>query len=233
MTQISVRDLADELSTSPKTIRAWMRLQNWRTLVELGQPWLLTREQVEQIRERFADGNSQETVLVPRINSDDPLPGLTVAELLTSYRNVLASLRARGLVRTNNAPTGDLAEYCAAVVYDGLLAPNSEKSHDLVAEDGRRIQVKVRLIRPGTSKAAVFSPIRSFDFHAALFLLIDDEAGEVEIARELSAAEVREHGRHREHTNGVVLRIGQARSLKVGTDLTEQFRVAWREMLAQ
>jgi hypothetical protein len=126
-----------------------------------------------------------------------------------------------------------LAEYCAAVVYDGLLAPNSEKSYDLVAEDGRRVQVKVRLIRPDTSKAAVFSPIRSFDFDAGLFLLVGDELGEVEVARELTALEIQEHGKHRTHTNGVVLRIGQIRSLAVGVDMTEQFQVAWRYLLTR
>ncbi len=213
-------------------MRAWMRRQGWRSLVEHGQTWLLTPEQATKLRDRFGT-NEGDARAAPEPDGDDPLPQLTVADLMASYRNVLASLRSRGLVRTNNAPIGDLAEYCAAVVYDGLLAPNSEKSYDLVAEDGRRIQVKVRLIRPGTSKAAVFSPIRSFDFNACLFLLVDDEGGDVELARELSVDEVHEHGRHREHTNGTVLRIGQLRTLAGGVDLTERFREAWHEILAR
>ena len=208
-----------------------MRHQGWRSLVEFGQPWILSPEQEAQLRGKFGGVVDLTEPALGEATGIDPLSGLTVGELLTSYRNILGSLRVRGLVRTNNAPIGDLAEYCAAVVYDGLLAPNSEKSYDLVAEDGRRIQVKVRLIRPGTSKAAVFSPIRSFDFDACLFLLVDDDAGDVEIARELTAAEVREHGKHREHTNGVVLRVGQARSLGVGSDLTEEFRATWRDLL--
>jgi len=229
----TVRELADELGVSPKTVRGWMRRQGWRSLVEFGQPWILSPEQETHLRERFG-GVGELSEPAPVEPADiDPLPALSVGELLTSYRNILGSLRVRGLVRTNNAPIGDLAEYCAAVVYDGLLAPNSEKSYDLVAEDGRRIQVKVRLIRPGTSKAAVFSPIRSFDFDACLFLLVDDDAGDVEVARELTAAEVREHGRHREHTNGVVLRVGQARALDAGVDLTEEFRATWRDLLSR
>lgn len=227
----TVRELADELGVSPKTVRAWMRRQGWRSLVEFGQPWILSPEQEAHLRGKFGGVAYLSRPASVEATGTDPLPGLTVGELLTSYRNILSSLRVRALVRTNNAPIGDLAEYCAAVVYDGLLAPNSEKSYDLVAEDGRRIQVKVRLIRPGTSKAAVFSPIRSFDFDACLFLLVDDDAGDVEIARELTAAEVREHGKHREHTNGVVLRVGQARSLGVGNDLTEEFRATWRDLL--
>jgi hypothetical protein len=225
----SVRELAAELGAHPKTMRAWMRRQGWRSAVEMGQPWLITPAQAADLRRRFSGEDIEQPAL-----TDDPLPDLTVGELLDTYRSILTSLRSRGLVRTNNAPIGDLAEYCAAVVYDGLLAPNSEKSYDLVAEDGRRVQVKVRLIRPATSKAAVFSPIRSFDFDGCVFLLVDDEAGEVISARELTVDEVRLHGRHRIHTNGVVVRLGQVRGVEtIGVDLTEPFRVAWRELMGR
>ncbi|MFC5500673.1 DUF6998 domain-containing protein [Lysinimonas soli] len=227
---ISVRELADELAVSPKSIRAWMRKQNWRSVVEHGQPWLLSPSQVRELRGRFAlEAADDEIVLA--VADGDPLPGLSIGELLTTYRHVLASLRARGMVRTNNAPIGDLAEYCAAIVYDGLLAPNSEKSYDLVAEDGRRIQVKVRVIRSDTRPTAAFSPLRSFRFDAAVFLLVNDESGRVETAMELSAAEVQEVGKYREHTNGTVLRIGQIRRRSLGVDLTARFDEAWHEML--
>lgn len=226
---LTVQALAAELQVPAKTMRAWMRRQGWRSLVERGHPWVLSPEQSASLRAQF-DGNPEPSSTAPIA---DTLAGLSVAELLTNHRSILASLKARGLVRTNNAPIGDLAEYAAAIVYDGLLAPNSEKSYDLVAEDGRRIQVKVRLIRPGTSRSAVFSSVRSFDFDGALFLLVDDEAGDVELARELTVQEVREHGRHREHTNGVVLRIGQLRSLSSGVDLTRAFQVVWEELLAR
>ncbi|HEY4225779.1 MAG TPA: hypothetical protein VGM70_08200 [Pseudolysinimonas sp.] len=229
---ITVRDLAQELAVSPKTVRAWMRLQHWRSSVELGQPWLLAPEQSDLVRAHFGDETNDPGLGVAVVSGADPLPDLTVEQLLTSYRHVLMSLRARGLVRTSNAPIGDLAEYCAAIVYDGLLAPNSEKSYDLIAEDGRRIQVKVRLIRPDTNRAAVFSPIRSFDFDAGLFLIVDDEAGDVEMARELTVDDIREHGQHREHTNGLVMRVSQIRSKGLGVDLTAEFSAAWREMLA-
>lgn len=206
-----------------------MRLQNWRSSVEQGQPWLLTPEQSDLVRGRFGEEPNDSTGVGRPI--DDPLPDQTVAELLTSYRNILLSLRARGLVRTSNAPIGDLAEYCAAIVYDGLLAPNSEKSYDLIAEDGRRIQVKVRLLRPDTSRAAVFSPIRSFDFHGGLFLIVDDQAGDVKTARELTVQEIRDHGKHRDHTNGLVMRTSQISAKGLGIDLTAEFSAAWREML--
>lgn len=226
---ISVPELARELGADPKTVRAWMRKQQWRSSVELGQPWVLDSDQVGAIRSKF--GGVAATASPFSESTLDPLPDLSVGELLDTYRNVLKSLSIRGLVRTNNAPIGDLAEYCAAIVYDGLLAPNSAKSYDLVAADGRRIQAKVRLIRPTTSTSAVFSPIRSFGFDACIFLLVNDDGGHVEVAKELTVDEVREIGKHRELVNGVHVRIGKLRSTTAGIDRTGEFDVAWREML--
>jgi hypothetical protein len=227
----SVREIAADLGVSPKAMRAWMRRQGWRSVVEHGQTWVISPEQEAALRDRFSGSETVESQL--DIAEGDPNPGVSVGELLDAYRGILGSLRVRGLVRTNNAPIGDLAEYAAAVVYDGLLAPNSEKSYDLVAEDGRRIQAKVRVIRSDTRKSSVFSPIRSFDFDACVFLLIDDEADEVLVARELSVADVQLLGRHRTHTNGTVVRTGQLASSSLGVDLTEQFRVVWRELLGK
>ena len=147
--------------------------------------------------------------------------------------DVLTELRHRGLVRTYNAPIGDLAEYCAAIVYDGLLAPNSEKSYDLVAVDGRKVQVKVRVRRADTSSSATFSVIRSFDFDVCLFLLIDSD-GEVAAAREWTVQEVRDAGRHKPHINGSVVRLSQVTSgSALGIDRLAEFRQAGRELAAQ
>lgn len=137
-------------------------------------------------------------------------------------------------MRTNNAPIGDLAEYCAAIVYDGLLAPNSKKGYDLVTGDGRRVQVKVRLIRSDTSPSAVFSPIRSFDFDVCVFVLIDAAANDVLAATEWTAESIREIGKHRAHTNGLVVRVGQVRSSAgQSTDRSHEFRRAWVELSEQ
>lgn len=228
----TVSELAVELGVSAKTMRAWMRRQGWRHPVELGSPWTLTPEQLGHLRAHFSNST---TTTAPRAASvETGFESLTVGELLDTYGRILTELRLRNLVRTNNAPIGDLAEYCAASVYDGLLAPNSEKSYDLIAADGAKIQIKVRQIRPDTSPAAVFSPIRSFEFDACLFLLIDNERNIVLAAREWTANQVREHGRHRMHTNGTVVRVAQVRSSPTtGVDRTEEFDATWQALLTQ
>lgn len=246
----SVPELAAQIGADPKRVRGWMRTQGWRHPTEAGQPWALTGEQVAILTARFSKSTAASSAgsiavqpastLVPSdlddIGGEDesPLAHLSVGELLDTYTDVLAELRTRHLVRTNNAPIGDLAEFCAAMVYDGLLAPNSEKSYDLAAADGRKVQVKVRLVRPGMASGAVFSPIRSFDFDLCAFLVIDNAAGQVVAAREWTPEEVREHGSFKQHTNGTVVTVSQVRSSKArGRDRTEDFDAAWRDLLSQ
>ena len=235
----AVNQVATLLGVEPQQVRTWMRRQDWRAPAEKGSPWVLTPAQVDAITAKFSSESTSERapVEVPRAANEPvrgPLPDLSVGELLAMNGKVLAELRTRGLVRTNNAPIGDLAEYCAAIVYDGLLAPNSEKSYDLTAADARKVQVKVRLIYPATVASALFSSIRSFDFDVCVFILIDQAAASVIAAREWTAAEVREFGHHRVHTNGTVVRIGQVRaSNPLGVDKTRVFNATWRDLLSQ
>jgi hypothetical protein len=244
----SVPQLASTLQVDAKTMRSWMRAQGWRSAVEHGQPWSLTAEQVAILAAKYgpmeapaassngADDEVASSEDAPTSGSDlrTPLAALTVGELLATYADVLAELRERNLIRTHNAPIGDLAEFCAATVYDGLFAPNSEKSFDLTAADGRRVQVKVRQMRPGSPRSALFSPIRSFGFDVSVFIVIDTFTNQVAAAREWSADEVREHGSFKKHTNGTTVTLSQVLAKTArGIDRTADFANAWQALLAQ
>lgn len=218
--------LADELGVNSRQVRRWLRESGIRPQTEQGQRVSLTVDQADLVRQHFDGGAAAEVKAQPGFTG----ASWTVGQLLGTYSSILEELRRRGLVRTNNAPIGDLAEYAASIVYGGTLAPNSEKSYDLTASDGRLIQVKVRNIRPETSPSAIFSVIRSFGFDACIFVLIDSVSLQVHGAFEWTAAEVREFGVHREHTNGIAIRVGQARQR--GVDLTDQVDDVWRDMLA-
>jgi hypothetical protein len=50
------------------------------------------------------------------------------------YRAILRELRSRGVIRTDNAPVGDYAEYLVATTLGGQLAPNSEKAWDVLGD---------------------------------------------------------------------------------------------------
>lgn len=148
------------------------------------------------------------SVDTPRLSGvTDPVPvppfrpvDLSVRELLASYVAILDELRHRSVIRTRNSPLGDLAETLAQRAYGGKLAPNSEKSYDLLTSDGRRIQVKARTVDAADRRTQIFSAVRSWSFDAALFLLFDASTFDLIWARELTRDESQAVARVNEHT---------------------------------
>ncbi|GAB3132718.1 hypothetical protein GCM10027057_05340 [Marisediminicola antarctica] len=183
-------DLARALDVDSKRLRAWLRKHAARPEANLGDQWALSPAEADAARQAFAPSKA------PDSPGFDPSM-LTVGEVLHVYTGLLAELRHRGLIRTNNAPIGDLAEYACAAYYKGELAPNSEKSYDLIAADGRRVQVKVRNGRIDTRPSAGFSSIRSMDFDVCVFILANANANtnSIESAYEWTADDVRTRGR--------------------------------------
>jgi hypothetical protein len=153
------------------------------------------------------------------------LAELSIGELLSLSRGVLGELRARGVIRTANAPTGDYAEWLAARATKVRLDPSSKRSWDLVSEAGERVQVKARVVteisRPGQRQ---LSPFRSWAFDAALIVLFDERLT-VRRAAWLAVEEVRAAARADPHVNAARV-IATDALLARGTDWTERLREA-------
>jgi hypothetical protein len=67
------------------------------------------------------------------------------------------------VIRTENALLGDYAEYLVATALGGHLAPNAEKSWDVLGSDGEKLQVKARVVSdPAGPGQLQMSPFRSF-----------------------------------------------------------------------
>ena len=158
--------------------------------------------------------------------TNSELKSMSVGELLDTYSGILDELRNRSLIRTKNAPVGDLAEYAASIAYAGTLERNSAKSDDLLAGDGRRVQVKVRNVVPSTSPSQTFSAIRSDGYDVCLFVLVTDNS--VTLAKEWSTEDVKMDGRFQAHTTSVTVRVGKV--LVIGTDVTPMLQSAWTDM---
>lgn len=142
------------------------------------------------------------------VDEDRQLEGVPTADLLAAYAGTLVELRRRGVVRTGNAPVGDYAEWLVAGALDGTLATNtSAKSSDLTLPDGRRVQVKARLVG-GTGKGQLqTSPFRSWNFDAAALVLLDSATYDVRLAVLAPVEAVRANARWRKHVNGDVVFI--------------------------
>ncbi|WP_336794173.1 DUF6998 domain-containing protein [Gordonia malaquae] len=157
--------------------------------------------------------------------TDTPHPSLTgmsVQDLLRLDADIIAELRARGVVRTSNKPIGDIAEAIVHTARGGAMEPNSRKSHDITSRDGTRIQVKAMGTR-AAGNSGKFSPFRSLDFDTSVFLLFDATFTLTE-AREVSASDI-ETLPVTTHINGRQPRLTWVR--QHGTDVTAEMTTAW------
>ena len=157
------------------------------------------------------------------------LEDLETAELMRLHRISLYELLRRGIIRTLNAPQGDWAELLVATAYNGRRAANSEKSYDVVADDGRRLQVKARALDHERVGSSITSPFRSWDFDAAIIVLLNPVDLSVGRATELTVDAARANATYRKHVNGHVLRPNSA-LMSQGIDISDRLRTAARAL---
>lgn len=148
---------------------------------------------------------------------------LSVKDLMRLEASIVKELRRRDLVRTNNKPLGDIAEYVVWLARGGVLEPNSTKSHDITTASGHRIQVKAMANR-AAGAGARFSPFRSAGYHTAVFLVFD-HAFEIVEAFEVGAEAIEAHVRYIPHVAGRQPSLTQVRAL--GIDVTAEMRSAY------
>ena len=102
---------------------------------------------------------------------------LSVAELLSLHAQIGEDLRARGIARSANNPTGDLAEYLFCKAFGWAQAPNSEHGFDATGADGIRYQIKGRRIhrRNKSRQLSAIPNLPSHPFDVLAGVLFDDE----------------------------------------------------------
>lgn len=130
------------------------------------------------------------------------IKSLSVAELLVLHAQVGEELRERGVVRSANNPTGDLAEYLFCRAFGWQQAPNSERGYDAIGSDGVRYQIKGRRIHR-RNKSRQLSAIRDIGgghFDVLAGVLFDDDFNVVKAAL-VPIAFVVERSTYIAHTN--------------------------------
>jgi hypothetical protein len=155
----------------------------------------------------------------------------SVGDLLGRSREILAELRALGVIRTDNAPAGDYAEWLVAQATEGELEASSSKSYDILGPasdefpEGERIQVKARTVsdppKKGQRQLSVF---RSWDFDSLVAVLFDDRFGVMRAAH-LPAPEVEARSSRVEHVNGWRVHATDD-FLDLGDDWTQRLNTA-------
>ena len=128
------------------------------------------------------------------------LKAQSIPELLALHAALLEELRARGVLRSENNPTGDLAEYLFCSAYGWQQYSNSEKALDATGEDGTRYQIKGRrLTRRNQSRQ--LSAIRDLDGFDVLAAVLFDELYRVVRAALIPVGVVRLYSTFTAHTN--------------------------------
>ncbi|GLS36569.1 hypothetical protein GCM10010869_21580 [Mesorhizobium tianshanense] len=132
----------------------------------------------------------------------DRMKSLSVAELLVLHAQIGEELRDRGVVRSANNPTGDLAKYLFCRAFGWRQAPNSERGYDAIGTDGTRYQIKGRRIHR-RNKSRQLSAIRDIEgghFDVLAGVLFDDDFNVVKAAL-IPIAFVVERSTYIAHTN--------------------------------
>ena len=135
------------------------------------------------------------------------LSTISSRDLLTTCAEILTLLVDRGVIRSRNAPVGDVAEFLVAKAYDGTLTAPSEKSRDVRSADGRFLQVKVRLVVPGKNGTQQFSPFRSWQFDACVFVTFDAITYDVLAALEVLPEAIRSLASPVPHVGATAMRV--------------------------
>ncbi|KQP82156.1 hypothetical protein [Aeromicrobium sp. Leaf291] len=158
----------------------------------------------------------------------EQLTSATPEQLLAGYAAVLRELRSREIVRTNNAPAGDYAEWLAQRALGGVLAPNSVKSYDLTLDDGTRVQVKARVVgHPILNSQRQMSPFRSWDFGLGALVQLSSVDYSVLRATLVPTSEIRSRATYRSHVSGdVAFMTDDLLGAPGARDVTAAFRAA-------
>ena len=153
-----------------------------------------------------------------------PLSEMSLKELLVLRRAIDAEIKGRGHSRTASSLEGELVERTVAVAYRGHLVEVGAKSVDVVAADGRNLQVKVRSLEKGVLRHWAFP---DFDFDAAVVVAMDRETSAINWARELSSDEVRALAVPHDED---VWRLRMSPTRNAGIDVTDHLLRAFREL---
>ena len=124
----------------------------------------------------------------------------SVAELLVVHAAIVEELRSRGVLRTANNPTGDLAEYLFCSAFGWVQESNSTRSLDARDNEGVRYQIKGRRLhlRNSSRQMSAIRDLSGFDVLAAVLF---NEDYTVRRAALIPAAIVRGCSTYIKHTN--------------------------------
>ena len=132
------------------------------------------------------------------------LSEMSELELLQTRGAVIAELRRRGVVKTENNPIGDYTEWLVCNRLGLEIQGNSQAGFDAVDPQGVKYQIKGRR---SSANSVQFSAIRKLDDHGFDFVVavVFNEDYSIRFAFRIAYAAVKQLARYQEHTNSHLL----------------------------
>lgn len=132
------------------------------------------------------------------------LSEMSELELLQTRGAVIAELRRRGVVKTENNPIGDYTEWLVCNRLGLEIQENSQAGFDAVDPQGVKCQIKGRR---ASGNSVQFSAIRKLDDHGFDFVVavVFNEDYSIRFAFKIAYAAVKQLARFQEHTNSHLL----------------------------
>lgn len=144
----------------------------------------------------------------PHFLSADYLDSLSNLDLLLLHSKVIDVLRSRKVIRTNNNPVGDYAEWLVAKALSMSLLSNSAAGADAIDADGMKVQIKARRVTPDNPSRQL-SALRNYegaDFDY-LVAVIFDENYTILDACKIPHEVIRDYARHSAHVNAHLINL--------------------------
>lgn len=155
------------------------------------------------------------------------LPDLSVAELLDDHCKIIDELRRRGVVRSNNNPTGDYAEWLVSEKLGLSLVAQAARGMDAFDSNGVRYQIKGRRVTPrsNSTQLGIIRNLNDGDFDF-LIGVIFNARWKVTRAAKISHQAVPDLAKFSEHQNGHVMYLRPSVMCAPGVeDITEVLSV--------
>lgn len=150
---------------------------------------------------------------------------LEVKDLLRRYKTILDRLRELNVIRTENSPVGDYAEWLVARRLNLTLMRNSSTKYDAIGTDGIRYQIKARRLTEAnkSTQLGVFRNLELEGFDQLIVVLFDANF-EIHKVFRIPHKIVVKYAKERKYINGHLL-FAQGELLKESAveDLTSQF----------
>jgi hypothetical protein len=149
----------------------------------------------------------------------------SVSELLKLQAGVMEELNKRGVLRSQNNPTGDYAEYLVAKELGLKLEFNSRSGFDATDESGSRIQIKGRRVtlKNPSRQLGVIRDLEKKQFDYLIGLVFDDLYS-VNHVLKIPHEIIADYAEFSNHQRGHILHLsGRVLSDKRVEDITSRF----------